>query len=305
MSAADLLAPPARVAFVGLGKMGVPMVANLLARGFEVCGFDVAAAAAERFAAEHPGASMGRSAAEAARGAQVAITMLPDGKAVREAVLGEGGLAAALPRGALLIDMSSSSPVDTARLGQELAPRGLGLVDAPVSGGVKRAVEGKLAIMVGGEAALVARARPVLEAMGSSIWQTGPLGSGHAMKALNNYVSAAGLVAACEALLVGRRFGLDPALMVDVLNASTGRNNSTELKAKQFILSGTFGSGFSLGLMAKDLRTAAALADHLAVGAPLSHATSDLWTAAERAVGGGADHTEIFRFLEGSDAGRG
>jgi 3-hydroxyisobutyrate dehydrogenase len=294
------LESPAMVAFIGLGKMGAPMAAHLVAGGWKVRGFDLSPAALDAFAKANVNAIRAASAAGAAAGVHVVITMLPDGKAVRQAVLADGA-AAALAPGGLVIDMSSSSPVDTCRLGQELAARGVGLVDAPVSGGVKRAVEAKLAIMVGGDAALVERCRPLLGAMGSSIHTTGPLGSGHAMKALNNFVSAAGLVAACEALIIGRRFGLDPALIVDILNASTGRNNSTEVKAKQFILSGTFASGFSLGLMAKDLRTAAELAEHLDVAAPMSRGARDLWAQAQRSLGPDADHTEIFRFVEALD----
>jgi 3-hydroxyisobutyrate dehydrogenase len=294
---ADALRPPARIAFIGVGKMGAPMAGRLVEAGYAVRASDASPAALDAFAAARPGAVRARSAADAAAGAEVAITMLPDGEAVRQAVL-DDGVAAALPRGALVVDMSSSSPVGTQRLGAELAARGIGLVDAPVSGGVKRAAEGKLSVMAGGDAALVARCRPLLEALGSAVYETGSLGSGHAMKALNNLVSAAGLAAACEALLIGRRFGLDPALMVDILNASTGRNNSTEVKAKQFILSGSFASGFALGLMAKDLRTAAELAEHLGIAAPAARAARDLWAEAQRALGPGADHTEIFRFLE-------
>lgn len=295
---AGRIAPPAAVAFLGLGKMGAPMAAHLVAAGWRVRAFDLSAAALDAFVAGNPRAVRAASPADAAAGAEAAITMLPDGKAVRQALL-DGGAAAALGRGGLVLEMSSSSPVETQRLAGELGALGVGLVDAPVSGGVKRAVEAKLAVMAGGDAALIERGRALLGAMGSSLWETGPVGSGHAMKALNNYVSAAGLVAASEALLVGRRFGLDPGLMVDVLNASTGRNNSTEVKAKQFILSGSFASGFSLGLMAKDLRTAADLAEHLGVAAPMSRATSDLWTRAQGALGPASDHTEIFRFLEG------
>jgi 3-hydroxyisobutyrate dehydrogenase len=121
------------------------------------------------------------------------------------------------------------------------------------------------------------------------------------MKALNNAVSAAGLVAAAEALLIGQRFGLDPAVMVDVLNASTGKNNSTENKLKQHILSGSFASGFALGLMAKDLGTAAELARHLEVSAPLSAASARLWQAASAELGDGADHTEFFRYIRDID----
>jgi 3-hydroxyisobutyrate dehydrogenase len=292
------LKPPATVAFVGLGKMGTPMASHLVDAGWTVRAYDASPAALGAFAASRPAAFRAASPADAGAGAEAAITMLPDGAAVRQAILA-GGLAAALRPGAIVVDMSSSSPMETRRLGAELDALGIGLVDAPVSGGVKRAEEGKLAVMAGGEPAAVARCRPVLACMGSAIHETGPLGTGHAMKALNNFVSAAGLVATCEALLVGRRFGLDPGKMVDVLNASTGRNNSTELKAKQFILSGSFASGFSLALMAKDLRTAAELAEHLDMAAPMTREAADLWSEARDALGPASDHTEIFRFIEG------
>jgi 3-hydroxyisobutyrate dehydrogenase len=297
------LAPPAPVAFLGLGKMGAPMAAHLVRAGWQVRAYDVSPRTLEAFLAAAPRAVRAGSPAEAAAGAQAVITMLPDGKAVRQAVL-DGGAAQALSPGAVVIDMSSSSPVDTERLGAELLPLGLALVDAPVSGGVKRAVEAKLTIMAGGDPGAVGRCEPLLAAMGSSIFRTGPLGSGHAMKALNNFVSAAGLVAMCEALLIGRRFGLDPAVMIDILNVSTGRNNATEVKAKQFILSGTFASGFSLGLMAKDLRTAAELAGHRGIAAPMALAARDLWTDAQAALPPEADHTEIFRYVESLDARR-
>ncbi|WP_342636474.1 NAD-binding protein [Methylobacterium nonmethylotrophicum] len=133
--------------------------------------------------------------------------------------------------------------------------------------------------------------------MGTAIFETGPVGSGHAMKALNNYVSAAGLTAACEALRIGARFGLDPALMTDILNVSTGRNNSTEVKLKPFVIPKTYASGFSLALMAKDLRTADELARHEGVPAPLSHAVAALWQEALEELGTEADHTAIDAFL--------
>jgi len=171
------------------------------------------------------------------------------------------------------------------------------MVDAPVSGGVRRALDGSLAIMAGGEAETIAKVRPLLEAMGKSIFATGAIGTGHAMKALNNYVSAAGLVAACEALQVGTRFGLDPTLMADILNVSTGRNNSTEVKLKPFVIPKTYASGFSLGLMAKDLRTADDLARALGVTARFSHLTAALWEEAQEALGAQADHTAIDAFL--------
>ena len=203
--------------------------------------------------------------------------------------------------------MSSSAPLGTRALGEKLTAAGVRFLDAPVSGGVKRAADGTLAIMVGGNAADIDEVEPILAPMGRSIFRTGPLGSGHAMKALNNYVSGAGLIAALDALRVGRAFGLDPAVMVDVLNASTGRNNSTENKLKQFVLSQSFASGFSLALMAKDIRTADELAAALEVPAPLAERTAALWDAAARALGPEADHTEVDRHLgeSGSAPARG
>ena len=297
------LEPPAEVAFVGLGKMGLPMAGRLLAAGYRVTGCDLAEPALRAFAAA--GGQTASHVRDAAERAAAIVTMLPDGKAVQTALLGPDGLSGRAAAGAVVIEMSSSSPIDTRALGERLGALGIGLVDAPVSGGVRKAQDGTLAIMAGGDPGLVARVRPLLEHLGGSIFETGPLGSGHAMKALNNYVSAAGLVAAAEALLVGRTFGLDPGLMVDVLNASTGRNNSTENKFKQFVLSGSFASGFALALMAKDLGTADDLARHLGVHAPLSECCRALWTEALGVLGPEADHTEIYRYLAAgaSDAG--
>ena len=179
-----------------------------------------------------------------------------------------------------------------------LEPRGVSLIDAPVSNGVKGAIAATLAIMVGGAPALFERCRPLLEKLGNQIFHAGPLGAGHAVKALNNYVSAAGLVAACEAVIAARRFGLDPGVTVDILNASSGMNNTTRNKVKQHMLSGTFGSGFAVGLMAKDVRTALEVAE--AVGGPAAMAkhTAALWSDAEQALGHAADHTAIFRLID-------
>lgn len=283
------------VVFVGLGQMGLPMAKRCIAAGFTVRGADLSAPARDALVAA--GGQAFSSGREAAKDASLLITMLPDSRIVRAAVLGDQGVADVLAKGALIIDMSSSVPVDTQSLGKDLAARGIGLIDAPVSGGVKRATDGSLSIMAGGDAALVERAKPVLQAMAKSVFATGPLGSGHAMKALNNYVSAAGLVAACEALLVGRRFGLQPETIIDVLNASTGKNNSTDVKMKQFVISETFASGFSLALMAKDLRIAADLSK--LVGLDPSHAETiaALWEDAKGSLEPNADHTDIYRFI--------
>ncbi len=289
---------PETVGFVGLGNMGWPMAARLAAAGFRLRLFDRDAARRDGCAAACAGRPVDSPAA-AARGAGALITMLPDGATVRRVVLDDPAPAAAgLAAGALLIDMGSSAPTGTRALGEALAGRGIEVVDAPVSGGVKRAVAGTLAIMAGGEARAIARASPLFRALGERVFETGRLGSGHAMKAINNLVSGAGLVAAAEGLLIGARFGLDPGVMVDVMNASTARNNATENKFRQFVLSRGFDAGFTLELMLKDIATAIQLAQATGTPAPFGEACQALWMAARQALDDGADHTEVVRYLE-------
>lgn len=288
----------ARVGVVGIGNMGYPMAARLVRAGWPVMVYDTDARRVRAFVDVDRGTAAD-SLESMGRACNVVITMLPDGHVVRRVVLGADGgdsLARGLAPGSVLIDMSSSSPVGTRELGGELAARRIAMLDAPVSGGVRGAVAGTLAIMIGGDPALAARLDAMLAAMGKRIY-VGTLGAGHAAKVLNNYVSAAGLAAAAEAVTVAQRFGIDARVIVDVLNASTGRNNSTENKFVQFILNGKFDSGFTLGLMAKDLALAMEVARSCEVPAELGRACLRLWQDAEAAIGGKADHTEIARYL--------
>ncbi len=296
------IAAPGPVAFIGLGNIGGPMAACVARAGWTVRAFDLNPAALDRFVAEHPTAVKCASAAEAASGMAVVITMVPDGRAVRQAMLGPNGAAPAMAPGGLLVDMSSANPADSRTLGADLAMRGINLIDAPVSGGVRSAVVGKLTLMVGGDAALLDQVRPLLGAMATKIFHVGPLGSGHAMKALNNYVSAAALVSTCEALVIGRELGLNPGAMVDVMNVSTGRNSATADKARQYILSGTFGSGGALAMLAKDVRFAAELGQGAGAKAELARGIADLLTRAEAALGPAADHTEVYRYVDKTGA---
>lgn len=288
------------VGFVGLGNMGAPMVRRLAGGGHRLRLHDLRREAVEALAREDPGLSIAHEAGALGRGCAVVITMLPDAAAVREAALGGAGgagFADTMARGGLVIDMSSSAPLATRALGEALAARGIGLVDAPVSGGVPRARDGSLTIMAGGEAALIDRVETLLATMGR-VHRTGPLGSGHAMKALNNYVSAAGLLAVCEALIVAERFGLDPHVMNAVLNVSTGRNNTTDKKAEPYMLSRTFDSGFALALLCKDVGMAEALAAELGLDAPWLEACGALLDQAAGELGPEADHTAAFAYLE-------
>lgn len=281
------------VGFVGVGRMGRPMSARLRSAGFDVRAFDTD----RRMLVEHCRA-IGADCAEDLDdlgGSERLITMLPGSEATSRII---ERLAELLAPGAVIADMGSSRPTETVRLARLCAERGVALVDAPVSGGVSGAERGTLTVMVGGEAEAVERLRPLLEALGGRIVPTGGAGSGHAMKALNNLLSAIGTMGASEVLLIGRRFGLDPRTIVEVLNGSSGRNDATERKLEQFVLSETYGSGFALELMLKDVLTALNLADETGTVAPLSHSCAEEWASAMGTLGPGADHTEVARWLE-------
>jgi 3-hydroxyisobutyrate dehydrogenase len=288
--------PPERVGFIGLGNMGGPMALRLGQAGFELVVSDSAPAAIERLRTQVRCESPATLRALGAS-CPVVITMLPDGKTVRQVLLKEDGVASGLGAGGVVIDMSSSSPVGTRELSGELAARGITLVDAPVSGGVRKAVDGTLAIMAGGDPSVVERCRPILDVMGR-VFLTGPSGSAHAMKALNNFLSAANLAVAAEAIIAGERFGLAPEIMISILNASTGRNSATEQKYPAYVLPRNFASGFALGLMAKDLRLALEVAQSTGAPSELLAACAQLWADAEERLGFRADNTEIVRYLE-------
>jgi 3-hydroxyisobutyrate dehydrogenase len=295
---ASSLSPPEHIGFIGLGNMGAPMARRLAHAGYRLVVADAASAALDRLAStvavERPA-----SLAELGSACRVVITMLPDGKAVRQVLMGHDGVASGARAGAIFIDMSSSAPLGTRELHDELQHRGMSLVDAPVSGGVIKAGAGTLAVMAGGDAAVIERCRPLLQTFGK-VFLTGKSGSGHAMKSLNNYLSAAALAMTAEAVMAGERFGLDPAVMLEILNASTGRNTATEHKYPAFVLPRTFNSGFSLGLMAKDLRLALELARSMGTPRRLLDDCADLWNRAESRLGAAADNTEIVRYLESS-----
>ena len=283
-----------RIAFAGIGNMGWPMAANLVKAGFEVTVADVVPGRAEAFAAE-TGGKAAANPAEAAKGVDCVITIVPTSKQVAEAV---AAMTPALAKGMLVIDMTSGQPGRTREIAAALAEKGVAMIDCPVSGGVPRAKTGQLAIMAGGDEADLDRAEPVLKAMGTSIHRCGPIGAGQAMKALNNLVSAGGYLIGIEALLIGQRFGLDPAKMVDVLNASTGMNNSTQKKFKEYVLSRRFDAGFGLDLMVKDLSIALEVGRETTTPTPFAALCREMWASAAAMLGPGADHTAVAKLSE-------
>jgi 3-hydroxyisobutyrate dehydrogenase len=288
---------PERVAFIGLGNMGTPMSHRLIDGGFDVVGFDLNEAALARLAAD--GGTVRPSAAEAARGADIVILMLPN-SAIVDATIGELVEAEALGGRAVLVDMSSSDPIATQANADILSARDIPFLDAPVSGGVRGAQAGSLMIMVGGDPVVLESVAPILTRLGNPV-HVGPIGAGHAAKALNNLVSAAHLWVTSEAVLAADRFGIDRERFVEVLNGSTGRSVSSEVKWPKFILPGTYDSGFGAGLLLMDLTIAVEVAERLGTPTMMSREVRERWAEAVAELGMGADHTEVARWLEQQD----
>jgi 3-hydroxyisobutyrate dehydrogenase len=281
------------VGVVGVGNMGAPMAACIARAGHTVTVFDSSQEQARKVAAAHgcrAAAALNEFAAS-----QFVVTMLPTGQIVSDLYLRDG-LAEHLKSGTIAIDMSSSEPTGTRNLGAALAARGITLIDAPVSGGVPRAVLGTLAIMIGGDdKEAIERARPLLRTMGDRLFDTGGLGTGHAMKALNNFVAGAGFAACAEALIAGERFGLDPGRMVEILNVSTGRNFHTDMTLHEHVIGGKFATGFALGLLAKDVKIALDLTRDLKFDAPLVRLVSARFDAARDELGYARDCSEAIK----------
>jgi 3-hydroxyisobutyrate dehydrogenase len=285
-----------RAVLLGLGRMGVPMgvhlKAHLAAQGGGLLGYDVSDAA--RTAAVDVGITLADGLAAAVAWADAVILMLPSSRHV-ESVLRDPDVVAALRPGTVVVDMSSSEPLSTRALAEELAARDVALVDAPVSGGVVGAVAGSLTVMAGGDDDVVERVLPLLGSVGRVV-RTGAVGSGHALKALNNLLSATTLLISSEALQAGRRFGLEDDVMLSVINSSTGRSWSTEFKWPTFVVPETYDSGFAMSLLVKDMRIATDLARGLGLPAELGEASLQRWAAALERLGQDADHTEIARY---------
>jgi 3-hydroxyisobutyrate dehydrogenase len=279
------------VAFIGIGKMGWHMAGHLVRAGYQVLPLDMNPEIGAKFATEH--GTVTATPADFAE-ASIIVTMLPTSADVAEALLGDSStIRPFLATGALVIDMSSSQPLETQVLGEALAKVGVHLVDAPVSGGTVGAEKGTLTIMLGADTEEDAqRALPVVEALSARVFRVGKLGAGHALKSLNNYVAAAGFIAASEALIAAQEYGLDPNLFLDVLSVSTGRNFSTEMTLKLNVVPGTYDSGFPLALMTKDVKIANDLAHQLGTRSTMSDAVVAQLSAALDVLGNdpSADH---------------
>jgi 3-hydroxyisobutyrate dehydrogenase len=286
------------VGFVGLGQQGAPMAANVLAAGYDLIVRDAELECEHRFTAAHGGRGCDGNPAALAE-AEILITMLPNGEVVRNALLGEDAIATRLRPGTIIVDTSSSDPYGTRALGGELADLGLILLDSPVTRpeAVGEDTRRITFMVAGNDEEAIDRVMPLLHAMAEQVFRAGRLGAGHAMKTLNNYVSAAGLAAALDAMVAGQRFGLDVETMLKVFNAGTARNFSTANTLIDEAMSRRYAAGFQLALMVKDLRIASALFERVDFDAPISPLVRDQFADALALLGD--QSADLSRSLEG------
>jgi 3-hydroxyisobutyrate dehydrogenase-like beta-hydroxyacid dehydrogenase len=286
-----------QIGFIGLGVMGAPMASHLARAGHALTLLDADSARTGELAAQL-NATAAETPAAVAAASELVITMLPDGKMVQQVAFGAEGLIHGLRRGMLLLDTSSAEPWLTRETGKRLAEHGASMVDAPVSGAAWGAKAAELVFMVGGSDADVARVRPLLDVMGQAVHHLGSLGCGHAMKCLNNCITAMTFVATSEALVTGQRYGLDPAVMVDVLNQSTGGSWVAQTHFHQRIFNRSFDDPFRLALMLKDVGIATRLAQETASPMPMAGLGQQLWRMADLQAGPGASVSELVRWVE-------
>jgi 3-hydroxyisobutyrate dehydrogenase-like beta-hydroxyacid dehydrogenase len=289
----------ASIGFVGLGQMGGPMCRRLLAAGYGLVVHDLRADAMDALVGE--GVAAAGSPAEVAHEAEIVLVSLPTPEVVRAVALGPDGL---IRGGAIrtYVDLSTTGQAVAAEVAAALAECGIATLDAPVSGGVRGAVAGTLAVMVAGATRELERVRPLLEVFGRVFHVGERAGLGQLMKLANNFLSASAIAATAEAVVLGVKGGLDPAIMLEVINASTGRNTASEVKFPRQILTGRYAAGFTTGLLTKDLGLCAAAAEALGVPMPVAAAVHDRWQRALAELGADADITRIVALVE-RDAG--
>jgi 3-hydroxyisobutyrate dehydrogenase len=285
------------IGFVGVGVMGSRMARNLAKAGHTLTVFDADAATTAEVAKDVSGTAA-KSPREVAAASEIVMTMLPNGHVVRDIVQGENGLAAGFKPGALLIDCSSAEPWIAREIADLLAAQKVDMVDAPVSGAEEGARTATLVFMCGGSGEALARARPVLEAMGNHIFHVGPLGAGHTMKAINNVTTALSFLCTAEALLVGKSYGLNARAMLDVMNVSTGYSFASQNRFLNDVITRKFGDRFRLDLMLKDMGIAEQLASAHDLPVPMMTQGRARWQHAVETLGPGAVTTEIVRYVE-------
>jgi 3-hydroxyisobutyrate dehydrogenase len=286
-----------KIAFIGLGDIGEPMATHLARDPFELVVWNRTSSKAEDFARNHK-AKVAATPAEAVRDAAVVITCLPSSVEVEAVIHGDNGILDAMRKGSVLIDCTSGDPPTSRSIAAELGGRGVEFIDAPVSGGTTAAKAGTLTVMWGGEATVFERVRPVIEAFGKKIVHAGPVGSGDALKAVNNALLAVHIISTAEGLAILAKAGVDPKVALEVINASSGRSNSSENLIPQRVLTRAFPRTFRLALLEKDIAIAAVMADDLHASAPVISLTAERFHEAREQLGESADHVEAVKMVE-------
>jgi 3-hydroxyisobutyrate dehydrogenase len=286
-----------KVTFLGLGDIGALMASHLARDPFDLVVWNRTASKAHDFAREHR-ARVAPTPAEAVKDAQVVITCLPSSVEVEAVLHGENGMLGSLRKGAVLIDCTSGDPPTSRSIAAELGGRGVEFIDAPVSGGTTAAKAGTLTVMWGGAESVFESIRPVMEAFGKKIVHAGPVGSGDALKAVNNALLAVHILSAAEGLAVLVKAGVDPKVALEVINASSGRSNTSENLIPQRVLTRAFPRTFRLALLEKDIGIAAVMAEDLGARTPLISLTAERFHEAREKLGEKADHVEAVKMVE-------
>lgn len=286
-----------KIAFIGLGNMGSLMSACLVKNGYEVWGYDQLPACVDK--AAEAGVHKALSLQEAVKDARTVVLMLPQSKNTKEAMFGEGGIGADLKPGTVVIDMSTSSPTDTKQMCAALLEQGVHYLDAPVSGGVGKAKTGTLSIMASGDKAAYDEVLPILKAMGEDVFYVGESGTGHTIKLINNMLTGINLAGICEGMVMGVKAGIDPKLLLDIINSSSGESYSSKVKIPNFVFKREFGGGFKTKLQHKDMALASDLAKDLHVPAPMGNLAKEYYMAAMAAGSSDLDASAIIKVLEG------
>lgn len=286
-----------KVAFIGLGDIGQLMASHLARDPFDLVVWNRTASKAEEFARNHK-ARVAATPADAVRDANIVITCLPSSVEVEAVLHGENGMLEALRKGAVLVDCTSGDPPTSRSIAAELGGRGVEFIDAPVSGGTIAAKSGTLTVMWGGEITVFERVRPVIEAFGKKIVHAGAVGAGDAIKAVNNALLAVHILSTAEGLAVLVKAGVDPKVALDVINASSGRSNSSENLIPQRVITRAFPRTFRLALLQKDIGIAAVMAEDLNARTPLLSLTAERFHEAREKLGEQADHVEAVKMVE-------
>lgn len=286
-----------QIAFLGLGAIGRPMAAHIAAKGLPLVVWNRTAERAEQFVRDNK-ARRAATPADAARDADVVFTCFPESKHVLGLLDGPDGLLAGLKRGAAVVDCTSGDPATSRVIHDKLAAAGVDFIDAPVSGGTSGAEKGTLTVMVGGDAAVLERVRPILECFAQKIVHCGDVGAGDAVKAVNNAFLAIHILATAEGLATLAKAGVDPKVALDVINASSGRSNTSMNLFPERVMSRAFPRTFRLALLEKDIGIAAEISRANRVPAPVTQIAADVFRIGRGELGEVADHVEIVKMIE-------